>query len=323
MTVYVGRLTPALPASMSLTEVCDSFSSRPICVCVIPAWRRLLMVKGMSMSITPIMGTPVKEVNRFSGSFQADNIGMSIGTRTKQARKAAKMTQAELASRSGLKQSTISDLEVGKSQGTTYLASLAAALGVSALWLETGRGSPDLKDGKPITEHAEERRSGPRQQPFIHSLVSAYDGDDVLPDDVVLVPESRIEFAGGDGRINYELVEHEEPATYRRSWFQKYGINPDRVKRFRVVGDSMEPMLYPRDTILVNLDETNVIDGRMYALRYGDQLRVKHVSRRIDGTLVLRSVNPAYKDEEISPSVVDEHITIIGRVRDRSGTGGL
>lgn len=59
----------------------------------------------------------------------------------KQARKAAKMTQVELAKRSGLNQSTISDLEVGKSQGTTYIATLAAALGVSALWLESGKGA--------------------------------------------------------------------------------------------------------------------------------------------------------------------------------------
>lgn len=50
------------------------------------------------------------------------------------------MTQEELSKRSGLKQSSISDLEVGKSQGTTYLATLAAALGVNPMWLETGRG---------------------------------------------------------------------------------------------------------------------------------------------------------------------------------------
>lgn len=155
------------------------------------------------------------------------------------------------------------------------------------------------------------------------SNVIALHPEDTIPDEVVVVPESRIEFAGGHGRVNYELVEDEEPATYRLSWFQKYGINPNRVRRFRVAGDSMEPMLYARDTILVNLDETRIVDGHLYALRYGDQLRVKYVSRRIDGTLVLRSVNPAYKDEEISPEVADEHITIIGRVRDRSGTGGL
>ena len=154
-------------------------------------------------------------------------------------------------------------------------------------------------------------------------LIRAVHPDDPPPDDVIFVPESRIEFSGGGGRVAYELVEDEEPATYRLSWFQKYGINPNRVKRFRVSGHSMEPMLYPRDTILVNLDETNVIDGKLYAIRYGDELRVKRLSRRLDGTLILKSVNPDYMDELIPPEMVQEHITIIGRVRDASGTGGL
>lgn len=154
--------------------------------------------------------------------------------------------------------------------------------------------------------------------------VTAIHPDDVLRDDVVYVPESKIEFSAGNGRTAvYELVEDEEPATYRLSWFQKYGINPNRVRRFRVAGDSMEPMLYARDTILVNMDETNVIDGRMYAIRYGDELRVKYLARRLDGTMILRSVNPLYKPEELTSELANEHITVIGRVRDRSGTGGL
>jgi phage repressor protein C with HTH and peptisase S24 domain len=154
--------------------------------------------------------------------------------------------------------------------------------------------------------------------------IQAVHPDDALDDDVVLVPESRIEFSAGNGRVAiFELVEDEEPATYRLSWFQKHGIRPDRVRRFRVFGDSMEPLLYARDTILVNMDETNIIDGKLYAIRYGEELRVKYLSRRLDGTLILRSVNPLYRDEEIPPQVADEHITVIGRVRDRSGTGGL
>ncbi len=156
------------------------------------------------------------------------------------------------------------------------------------------------------------------------SNVTAIHPDDPKPDDVIYVPESRIEFSGGNGKTAmYELVEDEEPATYRLSWFQKYGINPDKVRRFRVSGDSMVPMLYPRDTILVNTEETNVLDGKMYAIRYGDELRVKYLRRRLDGTLILRSVNPDYKDEEVSPELVNEHISILGRVRDTSGTGGL
>ena len=43
----------------------------------------------------------------------------------------------------------------------------------------------------------------------------------------------------------------------------------------------------------------------------------------VDGTLILRSDNPRYPDESVPPELVDEHITIIGRVRDRSGSGGL
>jgi len=156
------------------------------------------------------------------------------------------------------------------------------------------------------------------------SKVTALHPDDPMPDDMIMVLESRIEFSGGDGRVaTYELVEDEEPATYRLSWFQKYGINPDKVRRFRVSGRSMEPMLFARDTILVNTDENYVIDGKLYAIRYGDELRVKYLSRRLDGTLILRSVNPDYKDEEVSPELANEHITIIGRVRDTSGTGGL
>lgn len=172
-------------------------------------------------------------------------------------------------------------------------------------------------------EFPSEKRHVEREQPYVHSLVRAYDPDDGVDDDVVLVPESRIQFAAGDGQIAYELVEESEPATYRRSWFQKEGMNPDRVRRFRVSGDSQEPFLYDRDTILVNQDETTVIDGKLYALRYGEHLRVKFLRRLIDGTLILRSMNPSYKDEEISADVANEHITIIGRVRDKSGRGGL
>jgi phage repressor protein C with HTH and peptisase S24 domain len=85
----------------------------------------------------------------------------------------------------------------------------------------------------------------------------------------------------------------------------------------------MEPMLYARDTILVNTEETSIIDNKMYAIRYGNELRVKYLRKTLDGTVILRSINPFYKDEVVSPQLADEHITIIGRVRDTSGTGGL
>ena len=90
--------------------------------------------------MSEIMGTPVLFVNRFSVIHPDNNIAMTIGQRLKQVRKELGLTQIELAARVGLKQSTLSDLELGKSAGTTNLAVVANAIGVSALWLETGRG---------------------------------------------------------------------------------------------------------------------------------------------------------------------------------------
>jgi phage repressor protein C with HTH and peptisase S24 domain len=194
----------------------------------------------------------------------------------------------------------------------------AEFLGVTPAELKFGGVLPGPSGEISVTSHPMRRADD-----FVKSRVIAGHPDDDLQEGMVQVPESRIEFSAGHGRVNYELVEDEEPATYRLSWFQKYGINPQKVRRFRVHGDSMVPMLYPRDTILVNTEETNVVDGRLYAIRYGDELRVKYLSRRLDGTLILRSLNSAYRDEEVPPEVAGEHITIIGRVRDKSGTGGL
>ncbi len=245
----------------------------------------------------------------------------------KRAGTAAKLAEAAKTSAAYLSQikNRTPDSKSGtpKTMGDDMARRIEAAIGEAHGWIDTPH-DVDVDGARREREQpGVDRRQGGREQPLNRSVVLAFDPEDGIPDDVVLVPESRIEFSAGAGRINYELVEDEEPATYRRSWFQKYGINPDRVRRFRVAGDSMEPLLFARDTILVNLDETQVIDGRLYALRYGDQLRVKYLSKRLDGTLVLRSVNPAYKDEEVPAEMANEHITVIGRVRDRSGTGGL
>lgn len=64
----------------------------------------------------------------------------TIGDRVRKARRAKKMSQQRLAEIVGLRQASISDLEQGKTKGTPSIAKIASALGVNAMWLETGRG---------------------------------------------------------------------------------------------------------------------------------------------------------------------------------------
>jgi len=68
---------------------------------------------------------------------------MSIGSRIREARKARGISQKELADKIGIRQPSLSQLETGESQGTTYLARIASVLGVNPLWLETGKGARD------------------------------------------------------------------------------------------------------------------------------------------------------------------------------------
>jgi transcriptional regulator with XRE-family HTH domain len=65
---------------------------------------------------------------------------MSVGSRVREARLRAGLTQAQLAEKAGMTKGAVSQLEIGESQSSTRLASIALALGVSAIWLQTGRG---------------------------------------------------------------------------------------------------------------------------------------------------------------------------------------
>jgi phage repressor protein C with HTH and peptisase S24 domain len=206
-------------------------------------------------------------------------------------------------------------------------------------WL-AGKSEPKGKNLKKAAEflgmsEAELRYDTPPrpelQQTDVHlprvipkSNITALHPDDMQPEGTVSIKQSRVFISAGAGReITYEIIEDSEPATYQLSWFQKNGINPDNARRFKVVGDSQAPFLHDGDTVLVNLAETSIIDGKLYAIRYGSDLRLKFLTRRLDGTLILRSRNPEYKDEEVPPALAHEQVAIIGRVRDKSGSGGL
>lgn len=69
-----------------------------------------------------------------------NNQQMDYKERIKAARRHAGLTQAQLAKMVGIDQASVSDLERGRSQRSSYNASIAKACGVSAIWIESGTG---------------------------------------------------------------------------------------------------------------------------------------------------------------------------------------
>ena len=88
-------------------------------------------------------------VNSHAYLYLPHNSVMSIGERARAARLEAGLKQKEVCQKVGIQQPTLSALENGSSKNTAFLGTLAATLGVNALWLQTGRGpkrggSPEL-----------------------------------------------------------------------------------------------------------------------------------------------------------------------------------
>lgn len=73
---------------------------------------------------------------------------MTLGERIREEREAQGISRVDLAKHAGIAVSTLSDLELGLSKGTTVLHKIAFKLGVSSHWLETGKGKkePQLVD---------------------------------------------------------------------------------------------------------------------------------------------------------------------------------
>ena len=65
----------------------------------------------------------------------------TLAKRLKHARAQTSLNQTQLAKKAGLKnQSIIGSLESGHRKSSAYIPAIAQALGVSAIWLATGRG---------------------------------------------------------------------------------------------------------------------------------------------------------------------------------------
>jgi SOS-response transcriptional repressor LexA len=81
----------------------------------------------------------------------------------------------------------------------------------------------------------------------------------------------------------------------------------------RVDGDSMEPVLSPRDVILVQLDTTPVVDDLVVARRPDEGFVVKRVASLTSREIELASLNAAYEPVRVQRAPTTVLGTVIAR----------
>lgn len=213
----------------------------------------------------------------------------------------AKINGKELSVITGLTTAAISQYKTGKILTLNAMAAqkIADALGVNVEWLVTGEGN--------------------MIKPNIISLDSA--DSDKLPAGFVQIPEYKICFGAGEAEEpTYEEIQDCVPAYFRSTFFSDRGINPKNCKRFKVIGDSMIPLINDGDYITVDCTPKDYIENnQIYALVFDHSLRIKRLIKSFK-SLSIRSDNPIYSDEVLTLEEAAQMIHIIGKVIERSGS---
>ena len=101
--------------------------------------------------------------------------------------------------------------------------------------------------------------------------------------------------------------------AFRKDWLGQKNIHAGSAVLLTVTGDSMEPLFREGDTLLVDKNDREIVDGRIYVVTLGEELRVKRVQKGVSG-LILHSENPRYADVHVcGPDL--EAFRVHGRVR--------
>ena len=209
----------------------------------------------------------------------------TLAERLKEARKHAKLTQAKLASVSGVEQPLISQLETGKNLQSAHLPKIAHACGVSAIWLSDNIGPMAMASKEEPNVSMASQPSQSFRYPVI-SWVSAGSWAEAVEPYPVGISD------------RYELSEYNSKGP--AFWLE-------------VKGDSMTSPVgtsIAQGSLILVDTEVEAAPGKLVVAKLPDSNEATFKKLVSDGgRLYLKPLNPAYRTE-----VFDENCRIVGVV---------
>lgn len=154
--------------------------------------------------------------------------------------------------------------------------------------------------------------------------ILAWDHEEDLPQgEYVFIPRLDIHLSAGNGReqIEVEFVK-KLPQAFRADWIRDKKLSPNKLASMKVDGASMEPLLFDNDTVVVDISQNTVKDGKVFALWYEGGERIKRLWKLPGGGLRIKSDNPEHETIDVLSANADS-VRIIGRVVHKQGDGGL
>lgn len=102
--------------------------------------------------------------------------------------------------------------------------------------------------------------------------------------------------------------------AFEVGWMRKnLGRSGRGFASVEVHGDSMQPTLLNGDEIIIDKQVLRVDVNGIYVIALRGDLLVKRVQRKLDGSLVVKSDNPAYDPETITADKAED-FRVLGRM---------
>ncbi|MPQ57618.1 S24 family peptidase [Duganella sp. FT27W] len=122
------------------------------------------------------------------------------------------------------------------------------------------------------------------------------DDDDLAPPSVPIELVSLHLQAGIDGIETVPLYEENGQHHVPRQWLEENDLSPRALLAIKIKGDSMQPLMYEGDIVVINTGDKARKAGGVFAMNYNGQAVIKRLvyQRR---EWFLASENPAFRPE--------------------------
>lgn len=182
-------------------------------------------------------------------------------------------------------QSSLNNYKNGKTKRFQRLAELAGYLGVNAVWLHTGEGSPFLGSGKDSGKSL--FFSLPMNKSYYENYYNKrYPGKDI--DDLIIqLPVSDLEM-----------------------------INSTNISYIYMPDDSMEDEIRYGSLVVIDESDIFVENGKLFAVTVFDSVTIRR-TYQFNKTVTLKVINnKAYEDQGFNRDEIDNaNLDILGKVR--------
>lgn len=103
---------------------------------------------------------------------------------------------------------------------------------------------------------------------------------------------------GESVEFHFDVINGKFP--FPPSFFQRKHVDPSCMRIIKAKGDSMNDFIHDGDMVGIDISQTEIVDGEIYAVYFEGEGMIKQIFKEEGGKLTLHSLNSKYRDREVS-----------------------